>query len=215
MAAARRAPRRSATLQGVTPDPDPADPVAVSVAAYSEGAEDYAAHHGPKMLDRVQRFAASLPAPSLILDAGCGPGRDLARFAALGHVPRGVELNPVFAAMAARQAPVWPVDLRRVGAHFPPGLFDGVWACASLVHLPRDEAADVLEQFATVVRPGGRLYACVRTTGRTGWLDEPDGRRWYQTWAAGEFAGAVAGASFAVEQVDEGPYVEVWASRPG
>ncbi|SCG01321.1 hypothetical protein GA0115256_14371, partial [Streptomyces sp. DconLS] len=76
------------------------DPVAESVAVYSARADDYAAVHAPKMADRVERFAMSLPAPSLILDAGCGPGRDLARFQTYEHVVRGVDLNPVFVAMA-------------------------------------------------------------------------------------------------------------------
>lgn len=68
---------------GLDPDPDPfanpgldpdpgLDPVAVSVAVYSDGADDYSATHAPKMTDRVERFAGWLPRPSLILDAGCG-----------------------------------------------------------------------------------------------------------------------------------------------
>lgn len=197
------------------PEPGPSEPVALSVAAYSEHADDYEATHAPRMGDRVERFAGSLPVPSLILDAGCGPGRDLARFAALGHVPRGVELNPVFATKAAIRAPTWHADLRKVATLFPAGLFDGVWASASLVHLAEDDALDVLRQFAVVLRSGGRLYACVNTVGRTGWLDEPDGRRWYQIWDPDAFAGAVVSAGFEVDQVDRGPFVEVWASRPG
>src|SRR3546814_2037025 len=84
------------------------------------------------MADRVERFAQSLPVPSLILDAGCGPGRDLARFAAHGHVPRGVDLNATFVAMAQAHAPVTRADLRRIGSLYPPGTFDGIWAAASL-----------------------------------------------------------------------------------
>ncbi|HEY3941586.1 MAG TPA: class I SAM-dependent methyltransferase [Acidimicrobiales bacterium] len=186
----------------------------LSVATYTEHADEYEATHAPKMLDRVERFAGSLPTPSLILDAGCGPGRDLARFASLGHVPRGVELNPIFAAKAAAHAPTWQADLRQLTSLFPQGLFDGIWASASLVHLAESDAVDVLQQFGFVLRRGGRLYVCVNTTGRTGWLDEPDGRRWYQIWDHDAFAGAVANAGFTLNQVERGPFVEVWASRP-
>ncbi|MEV5950120.1 class I SAM-dependent methyltransferase [Streptomyces sp. NPDC051993] len=195
-------------------DPD-LDPVAVSVAVYSDGAADYAATHAPKMTDRVERFAGWLPRPSLILDAGCGPGRDLARFRAYGHVVRGVDLNPVFVAMARAHAPTSQCDLREVGSKFPAGTFDGIWASASLVHLAETEAVDVLGQFAGLLRPGGRLYACLKSTGRTGWLDEPDGRRWYTVWGQDEFAAAVTEAGFEVDRVDPGPYVEVWAARKG
>lgn len=167
------------------------------------------------MGDRVQRFAASLPVPSLILDAGCGPGRDLARFAAAGHVARGVDLNPDFVAMANAHAPTTLADLRRVGALFPAGTFDGIWASASLVHLPPAEATAVLDQFAVLLRPVGRLYVCVKAEGADGWLDEPDGRRWYTVWEPGEFAATVAAAGFTVDGVDEGLFVEVWATRRG
>ncbi|MEV6727085.1 class I SAM-dependent methyltransferase [Streptomyces xanthochromogenes] len=191
------------------------DPVAESVAVYSDHADDYAAAHASKMADRVERFAVSLPEPSLILDAGCGPGRDLARFRKHGHVVRGVDLNPVFVAMANAHAPTSQCDLREVATRFPAGTFDGIWASASLVHLDRADATDVLGQFAGLLRPGGRMYVCLKATGRTGWLDEPDGRRWYMAWDPDEFASAVAGAGFAVDSVDRGPYVEVWAACIG
>jgi SAM-dependent methyltransferase len=74
----------------------PPDPIAASVVAYSEHAADSERAPAMKMFDTVERFAATLP--SLILDAGCGPGRDLARFIARdvdlkfqpGRVRRGV-----------------------------------------------------------------------------------------------------------------------------
>ncbi|MFH9424967.1 class I SAM-dependent methyltransferase [Streptomyces sp. NPDC017529] len=167
------------------------------------------------MADRVERFAGSLPAPSLILDAGCGPGRDLERFRTYGHVVRGVDLNPVVVAMASAHAPTSQCDLREVGTRFPAGTFDGVWASASLVHLDAADAVNVLGQFGGLLRPGGKLYVCLKATGRTGWLDEPDGRRWYTVWDPDEFAAAVAGAGFEVDSVDRGPYVEIWATHSG
>ena len=96
--------------------------------------------------DIVARFAVSLPTPSLVLDVGCGPGRDLARFAAHGHVARGIELNPEFVARARCHAPTMSGDVRDVAAHYPHEFFDGIWASASLVHLPASEMDDVLGQ---------------------------------------------------------------------
>ncbi|MEU5020955.1 class I SAM-dependent methyltransferase [Streptomyces angustmyceticus] len=188
------------------------DPVAQSVAVYSDSAHDYAATHATKMSAAVERFADSLPKPSLILDAGCGPGRDLARFCAQGHVARGIDLNPMFVDMANAHAPTSQCDLREIGDRFPAGTFDGIWAAASLVHLREAETAEVLGQFARLLRPCGRLYACVRATGRSGWLDEPDGRRWYTVWDGDTFVDCVAHAGFEVTRVDRGPFVEVWAT---
>src|SRR3546814_16524647 len=86
------------------------------------------------MADRVERFARSLPVPSLILDAGCGPGRDLARFAAHGHVPRGVDLNATFVALAQAPAPVTRADLRRIGSPHPPAPLHRTCPATPLAH---------------------------------------------------------------------------------
>lgn len=168
-----------------------------------------------KMFATAERFARSLPSPSLILDAGCGPGRDLVRFASLGHVVRGVDLNPVFVVKANAHAPTWLCDLREVGDRFPPEMFDGIWAHASLVHLLEAETLDVLRQFTQILRAEGKLYVCVKAVGETGWLDEPDGRRWYTVWDPQIFAATVRNAGFAITRVDEAAFVEVWATRAG
>jgi len=189
------------------------DSAAASVAAYCGHADEYEAMHATKMFEAVEQFAGSLPQPSLILDVGCGPGRDLARFGAHGHVARGVELNPEFVAKAKLHAPTVECDLREVGFRYPPGMFDGIWASASLVHLVESDTVHVLGQFARLLRPGGKLYACLKSVGETGWLDEPDGRRWYTVWEPDRFADAVADAGFAVDRVNRGVFVEVWATR--
>ena len=59
----------------------------------------------------------------------------------------------------------------------------------------------MLRQFAARLRPGGKFFACVKCVGATGWLDEPDGRRWYKVWDAQQFAGSVADAGFAIAGV--------------
>ena len=191
------------------------DPVPASVAAYSAHADQYAATHAPKMLAAATRFADALPVASLILDAGCGPGRDLARFVAHGHHARGIDLNPAFVAMASAHAPTLQCDLRELGAHFDAAAFDGIWASASLVHLLEPDARTVLDQFARLLRPGGKLFACVKRVGETGWLDEPDGRRWYTVWDAGAFAHMIGDAGFAIDELVPGEFVEVWATRIG
>lgn len=191
---------------------DKKDPVLLSVAAYSADATAYAKANAGKWAERAGRFAASLPVPSRILDAGCGPGRDLARFVAYGHDAQGVDLNPEFVAMAGAAGPAFQMDLRDIGRRLPAHSFDGIWAMASLVHLPRAEMALVLRHFAGLLRTGGKLYACVHSAGATGWWDEPDGRRWYSVWAPEDFAGEIEAAGFAIDEVGTGVMVEVWAS---
>lgn len=219
MTAAPRSSRNRHLTRGAHsyahPMPTPAaddDPVLISVAAYSEVADQYEQTHAPKMADRADRFARSLSVPSTILDCGCGPGRDLARFVSHGHVARGIDLNPRFVAMANRQAPTDLCDLRDVATHLA-GCFDGIWAAASLVHLDAADTSNVLHQFAELLRPDGRLYVCVNTTGTTGWLDEPDGRRWYTIWDRDAFVDEVEAAGFTIDDVTHDVFVEVWARR--
>ena len=192
---------------------DDEDPVVVSVHAYSAHAEAYARTFAHHKLDKPAAFAALLDVPSRILDAGCGPGRDLGIFAEHGHEAVGFELNPEFAAMANRRAPTVCGDLRNVAENFREGSFDGVWAQASLVHLSEAETVDVVAQLARLLRPGGRFFTCVKTVGETGWLDEPDGLRWYTVWEPPQFGSLVAAAGFEVDELHPGPYLEVWATR--
>ena len=197
----------------VSADEPSIDPVQRSVAAYSAYADEYEAAYASKFADIVARFAASLPTPSLILDVGCGPGRDLERFIMHGHVARGVELNPEFLARARRHAPTTQCDLRNVAGCYPSEFFDGIWASASLVHLPASDMFDVLSQLGTLLRPEGKLFVSVMSSGRTGWLDEPDGRRWYTVWAADALAHAITDAGFTVDDINPGLYTELWATR--
>jgi hypothetical protein len=101
----------------------------------------------------------------------------------------------------------------RTGASPTAGFVEGIWAAASLVHLSTSENVEVLGQFAQLLRPGGRLHASVSGTGDTGWLDEPDGRRWYTVWQSERFAEAVAAAGFQLDAVRTDIFVEVRGTR--
>lgn len=196
--------------------PDPTseqDSVERSVAAYSTAPQAYADHYADHLLDRPERFAASLPASAAILDLGCGPGRDLRIFSALGHRPVGLELNLDFVELARQQGEVVVGDIRAVSTLFPTASFDGVWAQASLVHLSADETTQALADLHALLVPGGRFYACVSATGANGWLDEPDGRRWYTVWPDESFPDAVRAAGFEITDITHGPYIEVWSTK--
>ena len=189
------------------------DPVIISVAAYSTDPGAYKEKYATHLLDRPTRFTSLLAPGSQILDLGCGPGRDIQIFIQAGHKPIGLELNPVFIDMARRQGDVIQGDIRDIGSIFSPTSFDAVWAQASLVHLQKSEIDLVLCNIRDLLKPNGVFYACVPATGKTGWLDENDGRRWYTTWPNDSFETAVRSTGFHVIDVAHGPYVEVWATK--
>jgi SAM-dependent methyltransferase len=109
--------------------------------------------------------------PFDILDLGCGPGRDLKSFAALGHRPVGLEGCAEFAAMAeADGLEVWRQDF--LAMDLPPNRFDGLFANATLFHIPSRELPRVLKQFHATLRPGGILFSSnPRGHNEEGWFN--------------------------------------------
>jgi SAM-dependent methyltransferase len=108
--------------------------------------------------------------PFDILDFGCGPGRDLATFRALGHTPFGLEGSASFAAMAREHSgcEVWEQNFLALA--LPAGRFDGIFANASLFHVPRQELPRVLAQLHGALRPAGVLFTSnPRGNNEEGW----------------------------------------------
>jgi SAM-dependent methyltransferase len=198
---------------GPSEDDDDVDVVTASVASYSEDPARFASCGEHAVAGPFARFAQRLPVGSLVLDAGCGPGRDLARLAALGHLGLGVELNPEFAALASAQGPTIQADLCVLP--MTPASVDGVWASASLIHLPVHQVVVALRELARVARPGAPFGLSVKTAGETGWAEDPPlGRRWFSIWTADDFVDALVAAGLEVESAtDDGQWLEVLAWR--
>ncbi|AUA57332.1 Trans-aconitate methyltransferase [Achromobacter spanius] len=134
---------------------------ALTLANYEENAVDFEA--GTRGHDVSQNIAALLRhiqgvAPFDVLDLGCGPGRDLKTFAALGHRPVGLDGTPSFVEMAraASGCEVWHQDFLQLS--LPPARFDGVFANAVLFHVPGQELPRVLRDLWATLRPGGVLF---------------------------------------------------------
>ena len=123
----------------------------------------------------IQALLRHLPArPGLaILDFGCGPGRDLCAFKALGHAPVGLDGCAAFVDMA-RQASgceVWLQDF--LALDLPAERFDGIFANAALFHIPGTDLPRVLTQLRDSLKPGGVLFSSnPRGHNEEGWQGE-------------------------------------------
>ena len=128
---------------------------------YDDHAESF--REGTRDHDVSQNIAALLnhieaPSPLSILDFGCGPGRDLRTFTELGHKPIGLEGASRFAEMArAEGLEVWQQDF--LALDLPPERFDGIFANASLFHVPSTELPRVLRELGITLKPGGVLFS--------------------------------------------------------
>jgi SAM-dependent methyltransferase len=119
---------------------------------------------GTKDHDVAQNYAALLEAieeapPFAILDFGCGPGRDLKFFREQGHEAIGLDGAANFVAMARAHSgcEVWHQDF--LALDLPPARFDGVFANASLFHVPGAHLPRVLGELRAALRPRGVLFA--------------------------------------------------------
>ncbi len=138
--------------------------------------------------DVSQNIAALLrhiraPSPLQILDLGCGPGRDLRTFTALGHVAVGVDGAEPFVEMARAESgcEVWHQNLLQLD--LPVGRFDGVFANAVLFHVPSAALGQVLGCLHRTLKPQGVLFCSnPRGDNQEGWSGERYGA-WYD-WPA-------------------------------
>ena len=144
-----------------------------TLAHYDESAESF--WEGTRDHDVRQNIAALLrhlqgAGPFAILDLGCGPGRDLATFAGLGHEAIGVDGSERFAAMARAHSgcEVWQQNL--LALDLPDARFDGIFANAVLFHVPGTELPRVLLELRAALKRGGVLFSSnPRGDGEEGW----------------------------------------------
>ena len=111
--------------------------------------------------------------PFVLLDFGCGPGRDLKTFRELGHCASGVEGSARFAAMARAYSGCEVLQQNFLQLDLPSNRFDGVFANASLFHVPGQELPRVLTELRATLKPGGVLFSSnPRGDGQEGWNGE-------------------------------------------
>lgn len=146
--------------------------VARTLQHYNDHAEQF--REGTQDHDVSQNVAALLKhieqkPPAAILDFGCGPGRDLKTFAELGHAPVGLEGSARFAAMSRESGfDVWEQDF--LALDLPENRFDGIFANASLFHVPSAELPRVLSELRAALKPRGVLFSSnPRGSNEEGW----------------------------------------------
>jgi SAM-dependent methyltransferase len=156
------------------PEPPDFDQIsALTLAHYEQRAEEFRAgtrnHDVRQNIDALLRHIKGSP-PNTILDFGCGPGRDLQTFTTLGHRAIGLEGVVPFVAMARADSGcvVWQQDFLCLS--LPDAYFDGVFANASLFHVPSRELPRVLLQLHATLKADGVLFSSnPRGTNQEGW----------------------------------------------
>jgi SAM-dependent methyltransferase len=129
-----------------------------TLAYYEEQAETFFAETvDVDMAPLYARFLARVTPGGHILDAGCGSGRDALAFRRLGYAVTAFEASPTLARIASEHCGL-PVEVRRFQEVDWEDRFDGIWACASLLHVPMAELPEVLRLLGRALKHGGVLY---------------------------------------------------------
>jgi SAM-dependent methyltransferase len=110
--------------------------------------------------------------PFAILDLGCGPGRDLQHFRALGHEAVGLDGAPAFVEMARRLSGCEVLHQDFLRLSLDPARFHGVFANASLFHVPSRALPRVLAELRAALRPRGVLFTSNPRGEGEGWSGE-------------------------------------------
>lgn len=125
---------------------------------YEDKAEEYLARTCRLDMESLYKpFLKLIPSGGTILDAGCGPGRDVLAFLKQGFRVTAFDASAKMVELASKQTGVVAFQMRFQELKYEKE-FDGIWACASLLHVPFCEINDVLIRFRRALKTGGICF---------------------------------------------------------
>lgn len=125
---------------------------------YDRHAEAFVEATFPVAMHEIyNEFLPHLSDGARILDAGCGSGRDALHFHRQGYRVSAFDGSAAIASLAAQKTGLL-VEHRSFSQVTELCVYDGIWACASLLHLPATEVPDSIERLWRALKPGGALY---------------------------------------------------------
>jgi ubiquinone/menaquinone biosynthesis C-methylase UbiE len=170
-------------------------------ATYDQIAADYASHawRGDALDASRRRFAARLATGARVLDVGCGPAHDTSGLRGLGLRAIGFDRSRGMLAQARGDVPLLLGDMRRLPVR--DGALDGLWVCASFLHIPKPDAPAVLRELRRVLRPGGVLFISIKLGQGQRWVAHGSGgQRFFAFYQEAELDALLAAAGFTVRE---------------
>ena len=126
---------------------------------YEENAQKFTSDTADaNMSDTRNLFLAQLPDQAHILDLGCGSGRDTKAFLDAGYVVDAVDGSAELCKFASEYTGIQVKQMLFQDLNLE-NEYDGIWACASILHLKKSELSDTVKRIAAALKPGGIFYA--------------------------------------------------------
>ncbi|WP_223270203.1 class I SAM-dependent methyltransferase [Colwellia sp. C1TZA3] len=109
------------------------------------------------MSNIYQHFTKDLPVNALILDAGCGSGRDSKAFLDMGYQVKAFDAS---SEMVKRASKYTDLDVKHAVFDDVTATdkYDAIWCCASLLHVPEDDLPSTLAKLVAALKPNGIWY---------------------------------------------------------
>jgi SAM-dependent methyltransferase len=177
-----------------------------NVEYYNKNADSFfAGSVNADMSDDRKKFLDYVPAGGRILDAGCGSGRDSKAFLDAGYDVVSFDASEEMRKRASEYIDREVLDLRFEDISFDKE-FDGIWASASLLHVPMNELPKVMSKMNKALKENGAIYASFKYGEGT----TPRGERLFSDFTEKSIVPLFETAGFEIISVDVGP-----DSRPG
>lgn len=140
-------------------------PVSDTIKYYDENAEAFVAQTvNADVTGLYEPFLSRLPKPARILDAGSGSGRDTKAFRDLGHDVVAIDASEEMVRATSNISDGPAIHSTFLGFKYDE-LFDGVWACASLLHVASVDLPKTLNHLGKLLNEGGWMFASFKVGG--------------------------------------------------
>lgn len=149
--------------------------------------------------DMLRRFTDLIQAGGRVLDLGCGPGRDVALLNERGFNTIGIDRSLGMLEQAKQRVGLQftCADMRQLP--LAATSLDGIWMCASLLHIPHADVPDVLNEAYRVLRTNGVLYISVRQGEGEEWSNSDGGPRFFTLFQLEELLVFIKQTQFKVQ----------------
>lgn len=177
---------------------------------YDRNAEEYGGMTFPAdMSETRQVFLNLLKDGDSVLDLGCGSGRDSKSFMDAGYRVTAVDGSAGMCAVAERNTGLTVRHLLFSELDYEEE-FDGIWACASLLHVPSAELPAILSLVRKALKEYGVFFCCFKK----GWGERKDGERFYTDFMPNSLSDLLEENGFMVVRIWEtpGPNGATWVN---
>lgn len=146
---------------------------------------------------QIAKFHQLLPKGEII-EIGCGGGRDARELVEMGYKYTGTDISAGLLKEARKNVPGQKFYEQSVYELSFPKKFDGFWACAVLLHIPKSRISEALRSIKSVIKPGAIGFISIKNGDEEGLYGEKPAQRFFAFWKKDEFSKVLAKNGFEV-----------------